>query len=383
MAALLYGFVLLGMPGAALGVAWPDMAGDLGRDLGDLAILSVASGVLYGMMSLSGGRLTQRFSAGRLLVLGATAAVVGLVMLAVADSFWWAVAAAIPLGFSGGAIDVIGNGYVAVYRGARAMGAIHAAFGLGSAVAPLFITVLLSVGISWRVGFASLAVAELVLVGLMALVASDVRMPMEGRSEKPIRDGRKRLLALSIWTFFVYSGVELSIGAWTYTLMTEGQGIGDGIAGLAVSLHWGALFASRLTLSYLGDRLPPNATVGLSATGITVGIAVLWWNPVTWLTVVGVMVAGFFSGPVFPMETILTTPRFGKSFAPWAVGYQLAGATFSVVVFPPIIGYLVNTQGPLTIAPVLFIVSIVLLGSVEVLRLMSARDARVGRRAAI
>ena len=353
------------------------MAGDLGRDLGDLAVFSVASGIFYGMMSLAGGKLTQRFSAGRLLVLAALAAVLALVMLALADSFWWTVVAAIPLGFSGGAIDVIGNGYVAVYRGARAMGAIHAAYGLGAAIAPLFITVLLSLGVSWRVGFGSLAIAELVLLGLMAFVSSDIRMPMEGRAEKPMRDGRKRLLSLSIWTFFIYSGVELSIGAWTYTLMTEGQGISDGIAGLAISLHWGALFASRLMLSYFGDRLPPNLTVGLAAIGIVAGLALLWWNPVTWVAVIGVTIAGFCSGPIFPMETTLTAARFGKDFAPWAVGYQLGGATFSVVIFPPIVGYLVNTQGPLAIAPSLFVLSLMLLASVEALRLMSDREAGV------
>ena len=374
LAALLVGFVLLGMPGAALGVAWPDMAESFGRNLGDLAVISVVSGVAYGTMSLAGGRLTQRFSAGRLMVLGAASAVFALAIIALADSFWWAVAAAVPLGFSGGAIDAIGNGYFAVFRGARAMGAIHAAYGLGAAIAPFYLTWLIANGVSWRIGFASLAVAEVALVVLMALVASEIRMPMEGRTDRPVRWGRKRLLGLSVWTFFIYSGVELSIGAWAFTLLSEGQMISVAIAGTAVSLHWVALFASRLLLSYLGDRLPANLTIGVSAVGVLVGVGLVWWNPYAAVTVAGLVIAGFFSGPIFPLETTLTSARFGAEYAPWAVGYQLGGATFSVAVFPLLIGYMVNTRGPLAIAPILFVISILLLVSVEALRVASERE---------
>ena len=76
------------------------------------------------------------------------------------------------------------------------------------------------------------------------------------------------------------------------------------------------------------------------------------------------------------METTLTAVRFGKEFAPWAVGYQLAGATFSVAAFPPIVGFLVNTRGPLVIAPILVIVCALLVVTVEALRIMTAFDSR-------
>jgi fucose permease len=372
---LIYGFVLLGMPSATLGVAWPSMADSLSRGLGDLGMITIAIGVSYGLVSVAIGWITKRFPAGRLLVVATLGATASLVVFAVADAWWWYLIAAIPLGVAGGSIDAVGNAYVAVRHGPRAMGAIHAAFGFGAMLAPLFMTVLFSLGLSWRIGFVVLAVAELALAGALWWVAGTIRLPMEGLKEAPKRLGRKRLLGMSIWVFFIYAGVEGSTGLWAFTLLTEGQGLSETVAGVAVAAHWAALFVSRLAIGVLGDRLPANRTLTLSVAGIAAGLWLIWWNPVAWVSVAGLIFAGFANGPVFPFEVLLTARRFGEQFTPWAVGYQLSAATFAIAIVPAVIGVLVNARGPLVIAPILAGLAVVMAASVEGLRVMSQRDA--------
>ena len=187
---LVLGFTLLGMPGATLGVAWPSMADDLARSLGDLGVLTIVTGSAYSVMSLASGNLSRRFSAGRMLVAAAVAAAVALASYSIADAWWLLIVASVPLGASGGVIDAIGNSFVAVRRGPRSMGAIHAAFGFGSMVAPLAMTGLIAIGAPWRVGFAILAGAEVILAIGYLTIAAVIRMPMEGRSERPRRFGR-------------------------------------------------------------------------------------------------------------------------------------------------------------------------------------------------
>jgi fucose permease len=374
---LVLGFTLLGMPGATLGVAWPSMADDLARSLGDLGVLTIVTGSAYAVMSLASGNLSRRFSAGRMLVGAAAAAAVALALYSIADAWWLLIVASVPLGASGGAIDAIGNSFVAVRRGPRSMGAIHAAFGFGSMLAPLAMTGLIAIGAPWRVGFAFLAGAEVILAIGYLTIQTVIRMPMEGRSERPRRIGRIRVLAMSVWVFFIYAGVEGSTGLWAFTLLTEGQGIDDTIAGLAVAAHWGALFASRLLIGIRGDRMPLDATITASVLGIGVGLAMLWWNPAPWVAIAGLVFAGFANGPVFPFEVMLTSRRFGAEFTPWAVGYQLAAATAAIAIVPALIGLVVNARGPLAIAGVLALLSLVMIASVETLRVISTRSARM------
>ena len=371
---LIAGFVLLGMPGSALSVVWPDMADDFGRQLGDLGLIVLVVGLAYAGASSSVGRLSTFVSARALLVVAAALGASSLVVFAVSDVWVALILAAVPLGLSGGFIDAVGNGFVAANESAGVMGFIHAAFALGAMAAPLLVALIVFLGGSWRGAFAVLAGAEALLALGFSVAAGPVRLPMEGRRHAPRRAGSTVLLGLSVWVFFVYAAVEGSTGIWAFTLLTEGQGVSSGVASLAISAHWGALFASRLSLGFAGDRVHPNPTIAVSTVGIVAGLALLWWTPSTIVAVAGLIIAGFASGPVFPLEMLLTSSRFGVEYTGHAAGYQLAAATMSIAVSPAVIGWIVNQQGPLAIGAALVTLAIVTAVSVEVLRRRTDRE---------
>ena len=360
------------MPMAAMGVAWPSAADDLGRTLGELGLVTFAYGAGYTLSTLASGELTRRFSTGPLLMAAAFAAAGSLMVLALTSGWAVFLSAALLVGLAGGLIDSGGNAYVAVHRGARSMGIIHAGFGIGSAIGPLFVTALLAVGASWRVAFGALAVADLLLA--LAFVATAGAFDRVGsRSERrPSVDGKGVILALSVVVFFLYAGVAGGTGTWAFSLLTEGRGIGVTAAGVAVAAYWGGMTLSRIALGVLGDRIDADRTLTLSAIATVLSLLVLWLAPTPWVGLIALIGSGIAHGAIFPLEILLTARRFGADYTPWAVGYEIAGANVGVALLSGGIGLLVGLRDVAIVAPALVIIAVLLLAAIEALRVRSA-----------
>lgn len=366
-------FVLLGMPMAAMGVAWPSVADDLGRTLADLGFITFAYGAGYTVSTLASGELTGRFSTGPLLVAASLAAAASLAVLATSSAWMPLLVAGFMVGLAGGLLDAGVNAYVAVHRGARAMGIIHTGFGIGSTLGPLLVTLFISVGWSWRAAFGFLAVAEfgLALAFLATVRAIESNEPESG--SKPSAGGNGLVLVLSLAVFFLYAGVAAGTGAWSYSLLTEGRGINTGVAGVAVAAYWGGVTAGRAALGALGNRIEPNRVLSMSAIGTVASLALMWIAPTSWLGIVGLVASGLSHGFVFPLEMLLTPRRFGDALTPRVVGYEIAAANVGVAVLTGAIGLLVGAWGIGIVAPTLFALALLLWVAIESLRIQSAQ----------
>lgn len=364
-------FVLLGMPMAAMGVAWPTAANDLGRTLADLGLITFAYGAGYTVSTLASGELTRRFSTGPLLVAASIAAAVSLAILATSSAWIPFLTAGFTVGLAGGLLDAGVNAYVAVHRGARAMGIIHTGFGVGATLGPLLVTVLISLGWSWRVAFGVLGAAEIVLaIAFIATVSAIEANPRESGSRPSVGDNGI-VLVLSLAVFFLYAGIAAGTGAWSYSLLTEGRGINTGVAGVAVAAYWGGVTAGRVALGVFGNRIEPNRVLTMSALGTVGSLGLLWIAPTPWLGIVGLVASGLSHGFVFPLEVLLTPRRFGAGFTPWAVGYEIAAANVGVAVLSGAIGLLVGAMGIGIVAPALFGLALLLWVAIELLRVRS------------
>jgi fucose permease len=368
-------FVLLGMPNAAMGVAWPSAADDLGRTLGELGLVTFSYGVGYTISTLVSGDLTRRFTTGPLLVATAFVAAGSLAMLAMTSTWILFLVAMFLLGMAGGLLDAGVNAYVAVHRGARSMGVIHAGFGIGSAIGPLFVTALLAAGASWRIAFGTLAVADLVLAFGFLTTASAVERFGSRTGSRPSADGKHMIIVLSLAVFFFYAGVAAGTGAWAFSLLTEGRGISTAVAGLAVAAYWGGMTVSRVVLGVVGDRIDPNRVLTASGIATVISLLVLWIAPTPWIGIVALVGSGVAHGAVFPLEIILTARRFGAAYTPWAVGYEIAGANVGVALVSGGIGLLVGRSDVAVVAPALFVTALLLLAAIEALRIRSTAQS--------
>jgi fucose permease len=362
----LAGFVALGLPEGATGIAWPSMAEDFDQDISRLGLLLVALVVGYFLASALTGPITQRLGIGRTLT--ASSAVSAVALLGFALSPTWAVLVMmlVLLGAGGGLIDAGLNAHTALHGGQRVMHLLHASFGIGATVGPLIMALFLVGPGSWRMGFAVFGVIQLGLT----VAFFDTRDRWEStQSEAPSPD-RLRLtgaITSSLALFAVYTGLEVAAGQWAYSVLTEERGLAAGAAGIWVAGFWASLTLGRLLAGAIGDRgHPQHLIVGGGLTAVA-GTALFWASPAIGAGA-GLLLTGFGLAPVFPMMVLLTPDRVGRDQSTAVIGYQLAAAAVGAAVLPGGVGLLVAQAGLGAVAPALLTFAVATVVTIEFVR---------------
>ncbi len=97
-----------------------------------------------------------------------------------------------------------------------------------------------------------------------------------------------------------------------------------------------------------------------------------------WLGLAGAVLLGLGLAPIFPTLISVTPGRVGNFHAAQAVGFQVAGASVGVVVFPSLVGLLARTMGLEILGPYLIGASLLLLAVHEVTARVTAPVALTG-----
>ncbi len=393
-------FISLGLPDALLGVAWPSMRSEFGVSIEAVGLILTVGVTGYLLSSVSTGFALARLGVGWLLAGSTWLVALGLCAYAAAPLFPLALCGSMLVGLGSGAIDAGLNVYAAEHFGARHMNWLHASFGFGSTLGPLVMTSVLGAGLGWRWGYGLTAAVQALLAiaftvtarswstgtvagaarvadpgpetavgsaaagGSAATVgsaaaerAAAAAMAATGPEPAPPARAGKRgaLLAAPVWlgaaTFALYTGTEVGVALWTFTLLTEGRGLLTAVAGTCVSAYWGALFVGRVLYGVVAERLPGRKAAMACIGGMAAGAVVIALPGPAVLTVVGVMMIGAFAAPVFPLLTLTTAERVGAEYAGPAVGMQVGAASLGAVVFPGAIGLLVGRYGTEVLAP--------------------------------
>jgi fucose permease len=367
------GFVMLGIPRAAEGVAWPSMAADLDQRLGALGWLIAIHITGYFLASIANGPVTRRFGTGRTLVVSGMLASASLAGYALTPNWEVLLIAAALLGIASGMIDAAGNAYVALRHGSRAMGFLHASFGVGTTLGPLIITWLnTSVDGGWRLGFAVFAVMQAVVTVAFWITRERWVLPEAARIQ-PSSLRIPGLLPLLI-SFLLVAGVESGTAAWAFTYMTREVEIADGPAGLIVAGFFASFTIGRIGMGIAGDRITPATYLVAGSAAALGGAAVLWWNPAAWVASLGLLVLGLGVAPLFPTLMNITPDIVGTENASNVVGFELGAAVIGGAVIPAGIGIAIDAIGTETIPVILFGTTIV---QFIALRLESSRERAV------
>ena len=270
----LLAFVSLGLPDGVLGVAWPSMRDSFARPLSDLGLLLAAAMSGYLVSTFTSGPLVARTGIGRLLLWSSLVMVVSSLGYATAGVWPMALVAGVLAGLGAGAIDASINAFAAARFPASQVTWLHASYGVGAMLGPLLMTGVLAGGLSWRWGYAAIgALLSLMSLGFaltLALWASAAAPGRAAEEEDARRPGRapfvETLRRPRVWTnvlqFFVYTGLEVTAGQWTYSLFTEGRGAAPGVAGVWVAVYWASLTLGRIVSGVLARRVPAPANSG-------------------------------------------------------------------------------------------------------------------------
>lgn len=319
-----------------LGPVLPDIARRTGVSLGDAGAVFTAlfaTGVFSNILT---GRALDQLGRRRPFVFGL--AVEGAALALIPFVSWWPalLAVFVVVGFGDAATIIAAHVLTSdLHPGdeASALNRLNVYFGVGAVAGPALGALVRAAGGSALTLYVPIGLAQLALALVILRAALPAPMHHQETEQSGGTAGAERPLRSPLmWTLagllLVYVGVEIGLGGWAFTFAREGAGMGDTAATLLSAGFWLALAGGRLASPLVLRRHPPVALLiggPLLAGAGTLALVLAGSSPV--VLVVGVLVAGFGFGPVWPVVFALVARAFPRA-AGGASG--LLGATSSV-----------------------------------------------------
>ncbi|MCA0156015.1 MFS transporter [Tsukamurella sp. M9C] len=286
--------------------------------------------------------------------------VVGSCLIAGAPTWSLTLTGAVIAGLGLGGCDalitqlfLIGHGE----RGPALVNVAHACFGIGTVVAP---AVIAGIGAeNYRLVFAGVAVLGLGAAVTMRGLAPRPTPADAAQSASPTAAAKApRLVVVGVVggllvLYIAHFAVQSSIGSWEPSRLLD-LGHSATVGGLATSGYWLAMVIGRFAVAPIAHRVSPATVVIVSSVGMTVAVALAFYDPVT---IWAYLLAGLFIGPIFPngLNWLMTTGYAqGSTFA-----YVIAGAMAGAVFCPPLLGALIGVYGTGALAPTLLAGSLI------------------------
>jgi fucose permease len=347
--------VVLGLPDGMLGPAWPAMRATFGAPIADLGLILLVTTVGSVAVTAVVGRLIRRLGVPALLCISGLCAVLGAAGFALAPSLWLVLGITVLVGVAAGMMDGGLNTAIGLAGRPRLLNLLHAAYGVGTTIGPLLVTVAIVIG-SWRPAYAALAVFNVIMAALWlrqrrrdlrrattapspghpstdtpstprnTFSPNDPASPSTHPSEGWSRRRSSAAVIAGMLIFFVYTGVEVGAGQWEASYCRGHLGLSASAAGLATFGYWAALTGVRILLALLPRQLSLVGVVRWGSALAVVGAAAIWWGPNRAVALAGFVLLGAALAGVFPALIGLTPARIGRRRAEHAIAWQVGAA---------------------------------------------------------
>ncbi|MGI9601822.1 MAG: MFS transporter [Acidimicrobiales bacterium] len=336
-------FVALGLPEAVVATAWPDMAADLDRSIGDLQWLLVSYTAGYLLSSAPAGAAVSRVGVRVTASGGLAVAMVGLTLYALGPTFPVVVLAGFLVGCGAGPLDTALNVWAGT-RGPRVMNLLHAFFGVGTTLGPPLAVAAAALS-TWRGAYWALVAVDAVLLVAVWSIGPDHRPPpAEDHPSERTNGAFGSATALILGTFAIYVAVEATAGAWGVSFLTDQHDLSHSAAGFAIAGYWGALTIGRVALGLFGSTVRPRRVLVSGSVGSIVACGLIAVGG-RGGAVVGLILLGLCLAGIFPALMLLTPEMVGPSRAPLVVGWSLSASGISFGLAAIAVGQQVDRAG--------------------------------------
>jgi MFS transporter, FHS family, glucose/mannose:H+ symporter len=339
-------FVLTGVVMTLLGPILPVLSKRWSLDDTQAGYLFIGQWVtsLFGM--LLSGVLVERYGSRFTLIMGLLLMALGMAGLGQAS--WIAGLASVCIfGFGTGVTTPAANLLTAKanpLRSAAALNLLNSSWGVGAMACPFIIAAAQRSHHTPHFLYV-MALALILLATSLALVrfaADNDRKPVPTPIAAELNVWSNRLVPVIAGLFFVYVGVETSVGGWVASYARRVDPAAVALWAIAPSFFWGAMLLGRalapVALRYL--RAVKLATAGVALASL--GIVVLLLAKTITAIMVGASIAGLGLASVFPINVSLLTHWFGEKAT------RVSGTIFSIgnlggAVIPWLVG-LISTH---------------------------------------
>ena len=360
-------FIALGVMGGLLNVAWTYMQVTFDVKVSAIGVLLVFATTGSLIAAFGSGAVIGRFGIGRVALAGALLVTTGLAGVALAPAWAALVAITFVMYMGRGTLDAGMNNFVSANYDSAAMNWLHASWGVGLTAAPGIATfIIVTLGQSWRAGYAVMAAVALVLVALLAAtrrqwdIAPQAGAPLAARRATMREILRLPVARWSIALFFVYGGVEIGTGQLVNTLLVESRGVAQEIASLWLSFYWGSFTVGRILIGALALRINDRAILRASTLIPIAGTALLVLRGAAIFDLAGLILIGLGLAAIFPILIAQTPGRVGRAHTANAIGFQVGFAGLGAAILPGLFGLATDPFGLEAIGYGLLINAIVL-----------------------
>lgn len=340
------GLAIIGLPEGSLGVAWPGMRAQFGLPEAALGLVLLCMAIGTSCAGVISGRLLEAQGPRRVLSFAAVSTAIALCVIALSPTMAILCGGALLLGSSSGTIDFAVNATAALTFGARRINWMHGYYGLGAMAGPLIMTaIIVWAGQSWRLGYIFSAVV-LACAGLLFARRVAISIPASAHEEEcrgAWNAARHPLVQLQIVLFFVYAGIEVMLGQWSYSILAA-RAVPEGLAGLCTGAYWGGIAVGRFALGAAIDRFGADRLLRCSTFLVVIGSLIFACAGGLW-GATGLILAGLALAPIFPTLMARAPERLGSAVALHAIGFKVSAAMIGGAVFPAVGGLLADRAG--------------------------------------
>lgn len=338
-------FVFLGIPGGAIGVAWPAIRDTWSLPTAWLGILLLAFTGGYLCGAFVSGRVITRLGLGNALLLSSGIIVLGLACFGLSPTWGLLILTSYLLGTGQGVLDAGINLHFANHFSARMMNWLHAFFSIGAAMGPFTVQLVGTTGEGWRLLWLSLALGQALLTAGFAISRGKwlhtTETTASRREETPstLATLRRPLVLLGMALFFVFVGIESTAGSWSFVLFSETRGIDDRMSATWAGFYWVAFALGRIAYGFVADRFVSEKAVRVLFLAILLGAVMFSLRDYVEISVAGLLLIGMAQAPIFPLLITATPGRLGIGHATNAVGFQISAAGLGIACLPALVGY--------------------------------------------
>ena len=316
-------FQALSMGGIAL--LLPIIRKDLGLSFTQGGSLAAATTLVYALMQMPAGYLSDRFSPKRLFCIGILGSTILALTFGLVTNYWQALVNQTLSGFFRALLFTPGmallTGWFPPDRRATATG-LYLVGGYSGSVIFNLVGPLLVARFDWRFSFIS--IASMGIVAILFLIRFGKDPPLAGERRKG-----KMLEALNLFRYrvmwvcgaiqYIRFGVVQGICYWLPSFLVNERGLSLQVTGVVVAIQVVLMSPSNIVGGYISDRLKnPVLVIGVSlgVLGITTGLLIMAKSMVLVVTLIFInaIFLQMYFGPLFsiPVE-ILGVPKAGIS----------------------------------------------------------------------
>jgi len=363
-------FISIGLPDGMLGVAWPAMRLQMDQPLAAVGAITMTMTACSAAASMLAGGVVQRIGTGAVVAGSCLLTALGLLGFAVAPSFGWLVALAIPLGVGAGAVDASLNHFVSAHYSSRHMNWLHGFWGVGATTGPLVMGVALASEGGWTAGARSIGLMQLglalVLFATVSLWSRETAQAPADADQPDQPSANRNPPPLAMWLaplcFLFYVSAEMGTGLWAASILVTDRGLSAGDASVWVSLYFGSITVGRFAVGLVANRIGNRRLVRLGVVVAMAG-ALVFALPGLFgaFSPVGLVIMGLGCAPIFPSLMHETARRFPPEVVLKLIGRQMTCAYAGSSVVPAAFGLLATWAGLQTVMPVVVLLLLVLL----------------------